>query len=83
VASAHSALAVTALAALLGVIAGRALFGRRRARALALVLGCAAMILVGFAEARYGRMLYNPLIAVLALVIASELSVRVHGAIGK
>jgi CHASE2 domain-containing sensor protein/predicted Ser/Thr protein kinase len=72
----------TALAALLGLLAGRFLFRRPWARSAALLLGCTAVIILAFGEALYGRLMYNPLIAVLALVITSELSARVYAAIG-
>jgi CHASE2 domain-containing sensor protein/predicted Ser/Thr protein kinase len=80
--SGEPALAVTSLAALLGLLAGRSLGARPRMRVTVLAVGCAAIMLIGFAEARYGRLLYNPLVAVLALVIASELAARVYAAIG-
>jgi CHASE2 domain-containing sensor protein len=66
---------ITALTAVLGAVTGWYLCGRRWLRILGLAALGALCLGLSLAAAWYSRTLYNPLIAILALIIASELCV--------
>jgi hypothetical protein len=79
IAGARPALAATAGGALLGLLAGWFVDRRRGARSLALTAGCVLLLVLSLLAAWYGRTLYNPLVAALALVLACELGAVTHG----
>lgn len=67
---------ITALAAVLGAVTGWYLCGRRWLRILGLAALGALCLGLSLAAAWYSHTLYNPLIAILALLMASELCAR-------
>ncbi|MCK4341281.1 MAG: protein kinase [Phycisphaerae bacterium] len=71
-------LGFTAPAALLGLLVGWFLASKSLIRAAALGTGCVLFVALGFLGAWRLSYLYNPLIPVLAMLVASELSVLTH-----
>jgi tRNA A-37 threonylcarbamoyl transferase component Bud32/CHASE2 domain-containing sensor protein len=74
--------ATTACGALLGLAIGWWVYRRRGARGLALLAGCVLFVALSVLLARFGRTLYNPLVAVVALAVACEAGAAVRGMSG-
>lgn len=72
------AFALTLLAAAVGHIIGWRLFAARWSRRGLTLVAAAAIVALSFLGAWHWRALYNPLIAVSAMVVAGELSAAVH-----
>ena len=78
VAAPRDALTLTAAAALVGLGVGWALCRRHAPRLALFVLLAATAIGLSYWAGVHFRLLYNPIIAILALLIASELTAAVH-----
>ncbi len=67
---------LTAMVALGGGFLGWVLHGRLVWRAVVLMVSSAVMLGLGFIAVWYARILYNPLLAVIALLLSSEFAAR-------